>query len=297
MMDGFRSGNSLYCSRECCLCGKKKGGADKFTPGTVRSVDGFSDCPVEFCENCVKGMALAEFDERKKNLGGTFVGKFIDVAAGSITLKDLSGLREKMARSLKKSIEEGLRFNPLAGAYSDLIKVDVGSCRFNIEKGAASANMLASAYARSIVAFSRGMVARGCSDCPTCGTAIRCLSWKTVSFGRCVKESLPTPEFGCAFGCVKVQYDRPTDFNAARLRYVRERGTGIGQFAPAMGNRARGGMEEALFMFGREIGYALRTIKDAAKSAPEKLPPRGSGAGLDDLLAAAGLSSDPERWI
>lgn len=288
-MNGFRENNGLYCRGACCLCGKKDG---KLTPGTVRSVGGFRDCPVEFCPDCVKGMALAESDERKKELGGTFVGRFIDVEEGSIVLKDLSGLREKMAQSLRRSIEEGLRFNPLAGAYSDLIKIDVESCHFEIEKGAYTANLQASSFARDVIAFSRGTTAGyyGAAKCPACGTSVRCLSWKNASFGD-PEDKAPPRKFACAFGCIELNMDPVTarrmwdeEIERCRWSFSRPAGRGgIGEFSvPA--NGAAGNYEGMLFKLGRRVGRSVRIISEVSGLLGEKFLERGGKADSKKLV-------------
>ena len=292
MTKNFREGNSLYCKGACCLCGKSKG---SLTPGTVRHVDGFSDCPVEFCQDCVKGMALAESDERKKELGSTFVGRFIDVESGTIVLKDLSGLREKMAQSLQKSIEEGLRFNPLAGSYSDLIKIDVDSCHFQIEKGAFTANAYASSYARDVIAFSRGLLRGGAQKCPACGTDVRCLTWKEASFGASSSSEDPERHFGCAFGCIDMHLTTELVQKIWHNEILPRQGwissvrsspsSGIGA-VKASWRGALGKNEDILFMLGLHMGRAMKTVSSMSELLHEKFLERGGKADyrkLDEL--------------
>lgn len=292
MTKNFREGNSLYCKGACCLCGKSKG---SLTPGTVRHVDGFSDCPVEFCQDCVKGMALAESDERKKELGSTFVGRFIDVESGTIVLKDLSGLREKMAQSLQKSVEEGLRFNPLAGSYSDLIKIDVDSCHFQIEKGAFTANAYASSYTRDVIAFSRGLLEGGMQKCPACGTDVRCLTWKEASFGASSSSEDPERHFGCAFGCIDMRLTPELVQKIWRNEILPRQGwigaarssssSGIGAVKTSW-RGALGKNEDILFRLGLHMGRAMKTVSCVSELLHEKFLERGGKADyrkLDEL--------------
>ena len=134
-----RSGRVLDDS-SCCLCGRElKMDWSDSVAGTIRKCGPWDNIKVRFCQNCVDGLKLIDFDERHE-LSGTLAGMYLAIENdGSITLKTMAGLNERMTESMVNSVKRGLKGNPLAEGFGDVIEINTKNFEFFVQRRVAGA--------------------------------------------------------------------------------------------------------------------------------------------------------------